>query len=175
MNFLQHKKNEKSFTKSDYVVLSYEQLLQVNGAGGSSSSSASSSTSSSGSSGSSSSGSSSNTTNGTNNNDWTNPETWDVKYDGTHNAIRVDNTDNETCQMALTYPYTMAETLKSEYKEETGTDFNVSTGSLAAEIYLHADLYQNGIATSHTSTADCGAEDSERIVYDAYAALKGWE
>ena len=37
MKFLQKRQNEKSFTKSDYVVLSYEQLLQVNGAGGSSS------------------------------------------------------------------------------------------------------------------------------------------
>ena len=32
MKFLQKRQNEKSFTKSDYVVLSYEQLLQVNGA-----------------------------------------------------------------------------------------------------------------------------------------------
>ena len=37
MKFLQKRQNEKSFTKFDYVVLSYEQLLQVNGAGGSSS------------------------------------------------------------------------------------------------------------------------------------------
>ena len=37
MKFLQKRQNERSFTKSDYVVLSYEQLLQVNGAGGSSS------------------------------------------------------------------------------------------------------------------------------------------
>ena len=37
MKFLQKRQNEKSFTKSEYVVLSYEQLLQVNGAGGSSS------------------------------------------------------------------------------------------------------------------------------------------
>ena len=37
MKFLQKRQNEKSFTKSDYVVLSYEQLLLVNGAGGSSS------------------------------------------------------------------------------------------------------------------------------------------
>ena len=37
MKFLQKRQNEKSFTRSDYIVLSYEQLLQVNGAGGSSS------------------------------------------------------------------------------------------------------------------------------------------
>ena len=37
MKFLQKRQNERSFTKSEYVVLSYEQLLQVNGAGGSSS------------------------------------------------------------------------------------------------------------------------------------------
>ena len=37
MKFLQKKWNDKSFTETAYVVLSYEQLLQVNGAGGSSS------------------------------------------------------------------------------------------------------------------------------------------
>lgn len=159
MKFLQKRQNEKSFTKFDYVVLSYEQLLQVNGAGGSSSGG----------------GGPSGPTNGTNNSNWTNPESWDVEYDGRNKAIRVDNTDTGTCQMAVTYPYTMAETLKSEYKAETGSDFNVSTGSLAAEIYLHADLYQKGIMQNHTDTADCGVGDSERIVYDTYAAVKGWD
>ena len=168
MKFLQKRQNERSFTKSEYVVLSYEQLLQVNGAGGSSSGGG-------GPSGPSGGGSSSGPTNGTNDSTWTNPESWGVEYDGTKKVIRVDNTDTETCQMAVTYPYTMAETLKTEYKEKTGSDFNVSTGSLAAEVYLHAELYQNGIATSHTSTADCGVGDSERIVYDTYAAVKGWD
>lgn len=37
MKFLQKRQNERSFTETAYVVLSYEQLLQVNGAGGSSS------------------------------------------------------------------------------------------------------------------------------------------
>ena len=168
MKFLQKRQNERSFTKLDYVVLSYEQLLQVNGAGGSSSGGG-------GPSGPSGGGSSSGPTNGTNDSNWTNPESWNVEYNGTKEVIRVHNTDTETCQMAVTYPYTMAETLKSEYKAETGSDFNVSTGSLAAEIYLHAELYQKGIMQNHTDTADCGVGDSERIVYDTYAAVKGWD
>lgn len=107
--------------------------------------------------------------------DYTNPETWLIVYDTDRTVIRVYNTDPETFKMALNDPYEMAKQLKENYKNEAGCDFPVSTGSLAAEIYMHAALYSSNFNKSHTDIADCGANDSERHIYDLLAQSKGWK
>lgn len=107
--------------------------------------------------------------------DYTNPDTWLIVYDTDRKVIRVYNTDPETFKMALNDPYSMAKQLKENYKNEAGGDFPVSTGSLAAEIYMHAALYSANVNKSHTDVADCGANDSERYVYDLFVQKKGWK
>ena len=107
--------------------------------------------------------------------DYRNPATWFIKYDIENNVIRVYNTDPETVQMALNDPYAMAVQLKADFKKKAGYDFPVSNGSLAAEVFLHAEGYKRNFITEHTGIADCGAGDKERIAYDTYAKIRGWD
>ncbi len=92
-----------------------------------------------------------------------------ISYD--KGIVRVDNTDPHTNDMAVNHPYELATEIKNEYYKQYGESLGISTGSLAAEIKAHADLYNNGFATNHTNVADCGEKDKERGIWKIASGL----
>lgn len=151
-----------TLNETDFSVLTYEQLINVNGAG-------SGSGGSSGGGSSSSSGNLSNKGYPSSTDGWGGSSTYQTsgsKVTYTQGSVHVDNTDPKTNDMAVNHSYELATEIKNEYYKQYGESLNISTGSLAAEIKGHADLYNQGIQTDHTNIADCGENDKERIVWD---------
>jgi hypothetical protein len=83
-------------------------------------------------------------------------------------GVTINNTDSETLSMALSDPMSLAVIAKQRYFAQYGVDLNISDESLRYEIYWHAWLYNNGIATDHTGVSNCGdaEHDSNRWIWD---------
>lgn len=83
-------------------------------------------------------------------------------------GVTINNTDSETLNLALSDPMSLAVIAKQRYFAQYGVDLNISDESLKNEIYWHAWLYNNGIATDHTDVANCGdaEHDSNRWIWD---------
>jgi len=89
----------------------------------------------------------------------------DINKDG----VVIHNKNPYTKYWSLKEPYQVAEAMKKAYYAKYGKELNISTGSLGAEIYGHADLYQRGFMVDNTVDANCGLfpKDNNRIVWDA--------
>ena len=67
-------------------------------------------------------------------------------------------------------PFGVALMGKDKFSNQTKTDLDITTPSLAFEMWMHADFYSKGLGMPHSNPADCGERDADRWFWDTRTA-----